>query len=229
MTARLPRPPMFFPTLFFASIFALLIGLGVWQLERLAGKRVLLDRIAAAETAPPEPLSDAAPQFARLSVSGRIDPSRTARYLVEVRHTPRGERMGARLIQPLTRPDGSVILVDRGWAPDDATTLAPPPPTIVGYARRGDAPGWFAPADDVAHLHFYTMDPGRIGAALGFAQVAPFVLVALGGATEGQYPVPAEHLPRPPNDHLNYALTWFALAASLAGVYFVWIRRAVRA
>jgi surfeit locus 1 family protein len=224
MTPRLLRA-----TLFFAVTFAALIALGVWQLDRLAWKRGLLAQIAAAEAAAPVPLTEAAPQFTRLSVSGHLDAGKTARYLVEVRSTRQGEQMGARLIQPLTRPDGSVILVDRGWAPDNATLLAPPPETIVGYARRGDVPGWFTPNDDIAHLHFYTLDPARIGAALGLAHVAPFVLVALGSAKPGEYPVPAEHLPRPPNDHLNYALTWFALAGSLVGVYFVWIQRARRA
>lgn len=222
------KPRLLRPTLFFVVCFAALIALGVWQIERLAWKRGLLAQIAAAEAAAPVELTDAAPQFTLLRAHGQIDPSRTARYLVEVRQTPRGERMGSRLIQPLRRADGSIILVDRGWAPDDDTDLAPPPQSVVGYARRADRPGWFTPDDDLAHLHFYTLDPARIGAAMGLKRVAPFVLVALGHAPAGQFPVPAEHLPRPPNDHLNYALTWFALATALAGVYLAWLRKALR-
>ncbi len=52
--------------------------------------------------------------------------------------------------------------------------------TMVGYIRTPDAAGPFSPADDLAARRFYTLDPAKIGAALGLPQVAPFTLVALG-------------------------------------------------
>ena len=84
----------------------------------------------------------------------------------------------------------------------------------MGYVRPPEHPRWFGATDDPAARRFFALDPAAIGAALGLAEVAPFTLVALGPA--GGVPEPAQALPRPPNDHLGYAITWFGLAGLLA-------------
>ena len=121
------------------------------------------------------------------------------------------------------------MLVDRGWLP--LTAPAQPEPagaaSIEGYVRLPDHPGWFSAADDPAGRHFYTLDPAAMGAALGLRQVAPFVLVALGPET-GALPDPAHHLPQPPNNHLNYALTWYGLALGLVLVFASWAHSVLR-
>ena len=73
-----------------------------------------------------------------------------------------------------------------------------------------------------AHRRFYALDPGVIAAALGLKTVAPFTLIAMGPVEFGHYPAPAIHLPRPPNDHFQYALTWFGLAGALVLVFGSW-------
>ncbi|MBV8911687.1 MAG: SURF1 family protein, partial [Acetobacteraceae bacterium] len=70
------------------------------------------------------------------------------------------------------------------------------------------------------------LDPEAIGAALGLGRVAPFVVVALGPSTSA--PEPAHALPRPPNDHLQYAITWFGLAAACLGVFAAYARNLLR-
>ena len=95
-------------------------------------------------------------------------------------------------------------------------------------SARPSMPSWFTgdrrPGRAAAST---TLDPAAIGAALGLASVAPFTLVALGPA-----PTPPRArrsaLPRPPNDHLSYALTWFGLAACLLVVFVVYVRKALR-
>ena len=74
---------------------------------------------------------------------------------------------------------------------------------------------------------FFTLDPAAIGAAVGEADPAPFTLVAMGPAVPGVYPAPAQHLPRPPNNHLSYVITWYGLAVSLAVIFGVWVRKAI--
>jgi surfeit locus 1 family protein len=139
--------------------------------------------------------------------------------------------MGAQLIVPLQRPDGPPVLIDRGWVPTDhpAPIQQPTAPvTVQGFVRTPDRPGLFSPDDDLAARHFYTLDPGKIGLALGLPSVAPFVLVVLGPVQQGVYPIPAQHLPRPPNNHLQYALTWYGLALVLVVVFVQWSIKAVR-
>ena len=205
-------------------MFAVLIGLGVWQLHRLAWKEGILAQIAAAEAGPAAPLPADPSPFAKVEVQGHWA-AESARYSVDVRTTKQGDRMGSYVITPLLRDGAPPVLVDRGWLPDGAAAADPGEVRIVGYVRRAEHPGWLSPPDDPGKLRFYTLDPERIGAALG-VQAAPFTLVAMGPAD--QRPWPAQTLPRPPNNHLNYALTWFALAGALAVVFGFYVRGVFR-
>ena len=60
------------------------------------------------------------------------------------------------------------------------------------------------------------------------APFAPFILVALGPAPPEGFPDPAKHLPRPPNNHLQYAITWYGLAAVLVVIFAIWSRKVLR-
>jgi surfeit locus 1 family protein len=133
---------------------------------------------------------------------------------------------------PLERSDGPPILVDRGWVPISrrhAIAMPPGEVSVEGYVRPAVRPGVFSATDDPVGRHFYTLDPVAIGAALGVTGLAPFTLVALGTGPPELYPDPARHLPRPPNNHLSYAITWFGLAVALLVVFVVWASRVIRA
>ncbi len=225
LTARSSRG-LLRPTLATAAMLVVLLGLGAWQLQRRTWKLGILAEIDRAEAAPPIELPAHPLPFTKVVASGHLRSDVFALYGDEVRDTPNGGSvMGARLIEPLERPGQDPVLVDRGWTPDGQIG-APAAGDIVGYVRAPDAPGAFSATDDLATRHFYTLDPAKIGAALGLQRVAPFTLVALG--PPGSLPSPASALPRPPNDHLNYALTWFGLAASLLVVYAAYCRKALR-
>ena len=152
-------------------------------------------------------------------------------YGVEVRDTRAGSRIGARLIQPLDRAGAAPILIDRGWAPTDRASPPAPatPVTVDGYIRTADRAGWFSAADDLAGRRFYTLDPAKMAGALGMADAVPFVLVALGTVDGNSLPQPAVALPRPPNDHFVYALTWFSLAGILVIIFSIHARKVLRA
>lgn len=196
-------------------VLGLLLFLGTWQVQRLHGKNELLARIAAAEAAPAVPLADPPAPFAKVLLSGRFDHAREALLGLEVR----GAVLGARLLTPLLREGAPPVLVDRGWVPMEPASRPRPdgPVTIEGFVHPGDRPGLFAARDDAAARRFYTLDPPAIGAALGLA-VAPYAVVALGPPGN---PDPARALPRPANNHLGYAITWYGLALALAGVVAV--------
>jgi surfeit locus 1 family protein len=203
-------------------MLSVLLSLGTWQLRRLHWKEGILARIAAAEAAKPAPLPASPGPFEKVSVTGRFLPGLVAFYGVEVRDTRSGPVMGRQLIAPLAA-DGRVILVDRGWVP--GTDAVPPPAgpvTITGFARPPEHPRLLGAADNPSTREFFTLNPAAIAASLGLSHVAPFTLVALGAA--GEPPIPAQHLPQPPNNHLSYALTWYGLAAALALVFTAWAR-----
>ncbi|MBV9653347.1 MAG: SURF1 family protein [Acetobacteraceae bacterium] len=217
------------PALMTAALVALAIALGIWQVRRLAWKEDILRQIEAGERGAPAPLGPEPAPFAKVTATGTYRPGVRAIYGADVRETPSGPQMGGQLLMLLDRPGAPSLLVDRGWV---ATSHPRPfdtpegPVAVSGFVRTADRPGLFSAKDDVAGRQFFTLDPQAIATDLGAGAVAPFTLVALGPATA--YPQPAQHLPRPPNNHLSYAITWFGLASSLLVIFALWLRRTLR-
>jgi surfeit locus 1 family protein len=215
-----------------STLIALLIllGLGTWQVYRLHWKEGILARIATAEAGPPLPLAQNPGSYTKVWVTGRFRFDRAVEFGAEVRDTRTGPTMGSYQIVPLDRDGAQTILVDRGWVPqgreiplDDPAGIV----TVTGYVRPGERASWFSAADDPAARQFYTLDPQAIASAVGIANLEPFALVALDPAVSGSFPAPAQHLPRPPNNHLSYAMTWYGLAAALIIIFGVWLRKAL--
>jgi surfeit locus 1 family protein len=209
-------------------LFCALLMLGFWQLHRLAWKEALLAEIAHAEQAPPIPLTDAVPsRFARVTASGTLRPGLFALYGDEVRDIGPTPVMGAQLLQILDRRGGTPILVDLGWVPADPHGTVEPREgavDITGFARPAEHAGFLSAPDDPQGRRFYTLDPAAVGRALGVPGLAPFTLVAEGPAPRAG-PIPAAALPSPPNNHLQYAWTWFGLAGALVAVFVAWVRK----
>ncbi len=216
------------PTLVTLAMLLVLLGLGTWQLERLAWKTALLARFDAVAAGPALPVTPMPDAYAKVAATGRFDHGREALVGIELR----GDTLGAHLVTPLLREGAPAILVDRGWVPFERRTAVAHPEgeaTVTGWVRPREAAGWFAPADDVPGRRFYTYDPTTIGAALGLTSVVPWTLIALAeGPESAALPQPTQGLPRPNNNHLGYAITWFGLAAGLVGVYLVWLRRRLK-
>lgn len=202
---------------------AILVTLGTWQLRRLAWKTGVLEQIASAEAAPAVPLPPEPSQFQKVAASGLLRTDLSVLYGADVRDTPAGPQMGAQLVTPLERPGAAPLLVVRGWVPTDHPRPpdAPPgPASFDGYVRAPERAGLFSPADDPGRRLFYTLDPAAIAVAVGERSPLPFALVALGPPPPpGAYPIPATSLPRPPNDHLSYAVTWYGLAVVCVVVF----------
>jgi surfeit locus 1 family protein len=168
---------------------SILIALGVWQLQRRAWKAGILAAIDKAESGPPVALTATPPPFAKVFVTGVLQPGR-ALYGIDVRDQLAGPpREGAELVGVVRRTDGPDLVVVLGWvaagdgAPDPLTakgTDTAEPATIQGYVRMPDRPTWLSAPDDPEKRHFYTLDPRVIGRALGAQKVAPFTLVAMG-------------------------------------------------
>ena len=226
-----PYRRLLWPAVSTVTMLVLLLGLGTWQVERLHWKEGLLAEIDRAEAAPPVPLPPDPAPFTKVAVSGTLRGDLAALYGVATEDGPNGPVMGAYLVEPLERPGAPPLLVDRGWIPSDHGGPPPEPreaATVQGYVRFADKPGLFSPKDDPGGRRFYTLDPPVIGAALGLRDVAPYTLVAMGPDRPGEIPEPAHALPRPPNNHLGYAITWYGLAAVLIAIFFSWSSKVLR-
>jgi surfeit locus 1 family protein len=135
----------------------------------------------------------------------------------------------------LIRPDGSAVLVDRGWVPTDRAHPAARregqvegPVEITGIARRRDAtrPGWFTPANQPAERLWYSYDLPALEHALGL-ELLPIVVEADASANPGGLPIGGVSQTALRSNHRQYAITWYGLAAALIGVYVAFgVRRA---
>ena len=213
-------------------MLVVLLGLGTWQVQRLHWKQELLAQIARAEAAPavplpaePEPFSQGAGDRASARRPGRLVRRRGARHAG-------GPATG----RPADRAAGTCRWRRRSWSIAAGCRTASAP----DRAARGGGDGrGLCAARRLARLvqchrrsrgrQFFTLDPEAIGAALGLRDVAPFVLVALGPPPPELYPDPARHLPRPPNNHLSYAITWYGLAVALLVIFVLWARKVLNA
>ena len=220
-----PLRTLLVPALSTVVMLALLLTLGFWQLQRRDWKQDLLAQIDAAERAPAVPMPISPDPFAKVRLQGRLRTDLHALYGAEVR----GDVLGAQLIMPLEREAAVPVLVDLGWVPnDDMSRLRLPVGGVDGFVRPAEHAGLFSGTDSPAKRLFYTLDPGPIGASLGLERVAPFTLVAIGDVPRGVFPEPAHALPRPPDNHLQYALTWFGFAVTLSVIFVLYARKALR-
>ncbi len=220
MTPNLRR--LLIPLLSTLVMLGILISLGTWQLHRLAWKTDLLGQIDRAEQLPAIPMPDQPTQFQKVRLEGQFLSDTQGFYAAELRDGV----LGAQLIVPVLRPGKPTVLVDLGWVPDNAPRPIPiAPGPVDGFIRDAETAGPFSAKDNPATHRFYTLDPAAIGAGLGQSNVAPYVLFAIGPSVAGQYPSPATALPRPPNDHLQYALTWFGFAVTLVIIFLLYARK----
>ena len=219
------------PALGTLFLFAILVGLGAWQLHRLEWKIGLLEAIDLAERRQADPLPLRPRPFEKVIVSGQWLPP-VAHYGVEVRDTPLGPRMGSQLVGVLSRPGAPAVLVVLGWVLDGVSVVLPSGQVrVVGYVRPAEHRGWLSAGDNAKTARFFTLAPAEISKALE-VDVEPFTIVALRdgdavGLVSGSEPAAATQLPRPVDNHLSYAATWFGLAATLLAVFGVWVRKQI--
>lgn len=206
-------------------MLAILLTLGTWQLRRREWKHALLARIDAAEAAPGIPLQANPEAFAKVRVTGTLRPDAVALYGAEVRDAPSGQQaLGAQQLAVMDRDTGPV-LVDRGWVDTAAVPALPAGSvTIDGFVRPPEHAGALSAKDDPSKRRFWTLDPVPVGAALGVV-VPAYTIVALGPPG---LPDPVREMPRPPDNHLNYALTWYGFAVTLLVIFALYARKALR-
>lgn len=204
-----------------------LIALGVWQLERRAWKHELIarveSRIHAALLAAPGPAAwptiGTGDAYRRLRVTGRFLYGRETLVTAATEHGS-----GYWVLTPLVTEDGFTVLVNRGFVPPErrepatrAVGQADGSITVTGLLRLTEPGGGFLRANDPGAQRWYSRDVAAIAAAHGLRAAAPYFIDADAAPNPGGLPIGGLTVIAFPDSHLIYALTWFALAAMLAG------------
>ncbi|HYE00656.1 MAG TPA: SURF1 family protein [Alphaproteobacteria bacterium] len=234
MAARRFRPTLW-ATLVAIPALLILLGLGTWQLERLGWKRDLIARIDERLAAAPAPLPATLPpdaaeawEFRRVAVRGTFRHEGEMRWQARTREG----QLGVELITPLAREEGPPVLVNRGWVPLDRAdpaarpeTLTAGPVTVEGILRAPAERGTMQPDNRPDANQWFWLDIPAMAAAAGVPDALPVLVQAAppAGAVADRAALPVPRVPRPElsNNHLQYALTWYGLAAALVAVYVV--------
>jgi surfeit locus 1 family protein len=222
--------PLLIPTLVLVPGLALLLGLGIWQIERLHEKEALIASVEAGLTAPPVPLKlllqadPEAAEWRHVRLSGHFLHDREQYVFAQ---GPSGAT-GVQVITPLVEQDGDTVLVDRGFVPD---ALRDPmrrvqgqlegEVSLMGILRLSQQPGAFTPRPDSATRLWFVKDVAAIAGAAG-VEAAPVLIEVDATPNPGGWPLGGQTRVDFPNDHLQYAMTWFGLALALLGVYLVY-------
>jgi cytochrome oxidase assembly protein ShyY1 len=227
------------------ALFAVLVGLGKWQLDRKVWKETLIatltERLAVPPSALPSrerwnSLDQAADEYRRVRFTAELPAGEAALVFTSgSAFRPDVSGPGYWIFAPARLSDGGVVVVNRGFVPEGeqnkATSLdegGRASLDMVGTMRWPEQSAWFMPAADPAHNMWFVRDPIAIARAKNWGEVAPFFV-------EVESPVPAGGLPIPgplkvnlPDDHLQYAITWFGLATVVAISFGFWLRSSFR-
>lgn len=224
-------------------LIVLFAGLGTWQVQRLQWKLALIERVQSRVDARPV----APPAAARWAqVSKESDEYRRVRlaghFLYEFSTPVQAvSELGAGfwLLTPLCTQDGTIVFVNRGFIPaadnkagryrarrasgDPCAAAAGKPHTLTGLLRIAEPGGGFLRENDPVNNRWFSRDIAGIAAARALGNVAPFFV----DAARGQDPSGAPEQPVGgltvisfQNNHLVYAITWYALALMVLGAWW---------
>lgn len=220
-----------------------LVALGTWQLERKSWKEGLIAELESklsekpSELPPRErwpQLSADQDEFRRVAFRAEVLDQEALVYTSGSAIRPDVSGPGYWVLAPARLVDGSLVIVNRGFVPEgkqDPGTRRDGQPhgvtDIVGAVRWPEARGLFTPTDTPGKNLWFARDPAAIAAAKGWGAVAPFYIDQESPPAPGGLPKAGPLRPSLPNNHLQYAVTWYGLAlvVLISGILFLRARR----
>ncbi len=232
-TTRRQFRPRLIPSIAALVALVILLGLGTWQVERLAWKTDLISRIEAGLATEPVDLPASIDKpadwdYVRVRVTGRFLHDRESYIGPRLYPRPDGrQEQGVHVLTPLVRDDGAgTVLIDRGWVPLDRRDAATRSEgqvagsvAIAAIARVPQDRVFMQPDNDSTSRTFFWLDMPALARIAGADRLAPVVLQADASANPGGLPLGGRTIVTLKNDHLSYALTWYGLALTLVGVF----------
>ncbi|MBV9431165.1 MAG: SURF1 family protein [Hyphomicrobiales bacterium] len=236
---------LFVPALFTCIGVVLLSGLGIWQLERKNWKEGLIAAISARVDAPPAQfppeaawsvLAPETDEYRHVRLDGHFLNDKEAHLQANLVSSGMDDgALGYDILTPLELPNGALVLVNRGFVPLDKKDASARRESeiegktlVTGLIRFPQARPWFAPKDDAANNIWFSRDPTLIAKAYGLERVAPVIVDADEATDKNTLPRGGQTRIMLPNDHLQYALTWFGLALALLCIFISYAVRRTR-
>ncbi len=230
---------------FTLAMVTLLIGLGLWQLQRRLEKHALVAALTERLAAAPGPLPPSS-QWSALQPVG--DEFRRVSFKAKYESLPDAMvySAGSAVREDITGPgtwaflparlaSGETVVINTGFVQNTmqdrpqqdravSRLVTGEPVMLAGYIRFPESAGMLTPAESIAKRLWFTRDHLAMARVLGWGEVAPFYI-------DLEQPVPANGIPKPGplkvhlrDDHLQYAITWFTLAGAVLIAFGIWWR-----
>lgn len=232
--------PAFWPTVFAVPAIIVMLGLAVWQVQRMTWKEALIDRLHSRMA---QPAIDAATvaadppaaEYRKVRLVGTFLHDKELHLLARSLN----RNVGLHIITPLRLENGGIVLFNRGWVPEQRKDPARRAEgqikgvvTVEGLVRLTEAgiKGWFVPENRPERNVWLTVDVAAMRAAAGVPdspelKADQWWVAADAAPNPGGFPIGGQTRVNIPNDHLQYAITWFLLAVTLAVIYVVYHQR----
>jgi surfeit locus 1 family protein len=226
---RIFRPTLW-PTVFTIPAVLVMIGLSIWQVERLQWKEALIAdrqaRVAAEPIALPAPGSDPATvEYRRVALTGHFLHDHEM-YLAA---RSMNGNVGYHIVTPMALGDGSIVLVDRGWVPIEkklgesrSQGQLSGDITLDGVVRLSQHQAFMQPDNEPAQNVWFFLDLPAMVVKAGLNARSDLYVEAGATPVPGGYPIGGQTHINLPNDHLQYALTWALLALALIVIYVIY-------
>jgi surfeit locus 1 family protein len=227
--------PLFWPTVFTVPMLSILLALGSWQIERLSWKENLIgqrqEAVAAAAVPVPRGLEEArGMEFRHVTDVGVFLHDKE----IFLGATSEAGGQGYQILTPLLEPSGRVVFVNRGFIPTELKDPARRTAGEIGGTVRVQGllrlqpegkPNWFLPDNRPDLNYWFWVDIPAMSAADKLDSVAAFYIDADATPNPGGWPKGGVTRLALPNNHLQYAITWFSLAVALIVIYVLYHRR----
>jgi len=209
------------------AMFAVLIALGVWQVQRLGWKENLLAKIDSRMSMDAVTLPDVIDdpdewEYRRVTVHGHFLKEHS--FLIQPR-THNG-KAGYHLVMPFDIQSGGIVYINRGWVSDETRDQVTSPAVDSDVTGVIQIPykGMFTPDNDPQNNYWYWPDLGAMGAVSGAVSDYP-VIVTMPPAPAGHAPAGYAVTANLRNNHKLYATFWFGMALIFSVVFIIYQKK----
>jgi surfeit locus 1 family protein len=204
------RKPQLIPLLFIIAATIIMATLGTWQVERLQWKNALVKQIEQVQNLPalqalPADLTGL--EYRKVTLSGTFKYEKVLHLIGR----QKGNFPGFFMLTPFELEDKRIILINRGFSPKDKESKPEGIQTIEGVIRPAREKRFFAPDNVPEKNVWFYEDMPAMTQSTGLS-ITPIIVEQVGVEKRSEFPIPGDGKVNLRNDHLGYAITWFATA-----------------
>ena len=205
----------------FVTIFC---ALGTWQLYRLQWKLELISEITfGLDSSPIEYSNSIKKNYQRVSAKGKFNFDKQI-YLYSLNDNG---KPGYDVITPFRTNKNENVLVNRGWIKKELknnpiiNNNIEDEQKIIGLLRKIYKPNIFKPDNDLKNNIWFSinLEDLKVNSGERFNEFVIFL-----EDNQAKTPIPRKISIDVPNNHLKYAITWYAISISII-FYYLYFRR----